>query len=85
MRKLICFASDAAYMYENIRRPVAIGRSSCSCVFDNRQAVQLFHDLSQRCDTIVVPGHDPQMCKKFPFLGDNPRLLLLYTDGKTVA
>ena len=64
----VILASDNAYLYENLteRAPIAQTLDAAS----NLQAQARMLRLAA-APTLVVPGHDPLVFKRFPFIRDN--------------
>jgi glyoxylase-like metal-dependent hydrolase (beta-lactamase superfamily II) len=63
----VVFASDNAYLYENLEQRVAIAQTLDAA--SNVRAQGRMLELAS-APRLVVPGHDPQVFSRFPSLGE---------------
>lgn len=68
----IVLASDNAYLYENLERPVAVGTSVDAD--GNLRAIRRMLAVAGR-HGIVVPGHDPEVANRFPEVAPGVHLI----------
>ena len=64
----VILASDNAYLYENLEERIPIAQTLDAASNLQAQARMLRLAASPR---LVVPGHDPAVFKRFPFIRDN--------------